>query len=180
MISYMCSVFKRFLLFQFFFVFAYYKFLDVSKSSYEFKDRFYELSKLISFKNTQVDLLFNNPIPVFQAFIGIQLVSALFAVLGSRLFSFISGIFLLLTSLIYYSPFKTKSAGASANISFETCSIEFLLSIALVLAIFAQSFSSSYCKKSNQDVVETEQETVKPKQEKRESKPSSKGKKKHI
>ena len=179
MISYMCSVFNRFLLFQFFFVFAYYKFLDVSKSSHEFKDRFYELSKLISFKNSYLDLLFNNPIPVFQAFIGIQLVSALLAVLGSRLFSFISGMFLLLTSLFYYSPFITKSAGA-VNISFENCSIEFMLSISLVLAIFAQSFSSNCCKKSNQEAVETEEETVKPRQENRESKPSSKSKKKYI
>jgi len=183
MISYMSSVFKRFLIFQFFFVFAYYKFLDLSKSSYEFKDRFYELSKLFSFKNPQVDLLFNNPIPVFQAFMGIQMVSALLAVLGSRLFSFVSGVLLLLTSLIYYSPFKTKMGGVSAKNMFETSSIEFLLSIALVLAIFAQSFSSSCCEKSNESEVEPEvtvKETVKHKQEKRDVKPSSKSIKKRL
>jgi hypothetical protein len=158
MLAYFNSVIKRLLLFQFIFVFAYYKFLDLSKSSYEFKDRFYELSKFYDFRHPLVDKVFVNPIPVFQAFIGVQLFCALFAVLGFRLFSFFSGFLMFVTSIVYFSPFKSIKAGVPTKFLLESCSMEFLFSIALVLAILAQAFTSSDSKKSKSVVLEAKDE----------------------
>jgi hypothetical protein len=178
MISYFPSLFRRFLLFQFIFVFAYYKYQDISKSSYEFKDNFYELSKFFDFRNPQIDQFLINPIPVFQIFIAIQVFSAIRAVLGSKFFSFTSGLLLLVSSVIYYSPFRSRQGGLSGKFLLESFSFEFMLSIALVLAIFAQSFYSS---KKNDEVTATkvQEEPVKTSSG-RDSRPQSKGKKKHI
>lgn len=183
--EYVYSVLRRFFLFQFFLVFAYYKLVDISKSSYEFKDRFYELSKYFNYRNPKVDQLFANPVPLFYGFIVCQLVFTIVAILGRRIFSFFSGILLLVTSVIYYSPFRLRQGGKSGKFLLESFSMEFMMSIALVLAIFAHSLKGS-C-----DKVSTDKASVITDQEKdqitntettgRDSRPQSgKGKKKHI
>jgi len=184
MMAFFGSAIKRLVLFQFVFVFAYYKFMDLAKSSYDFKDRIYDLSKFSDFKHPLVDKVLMNPIPVFQVFIGVQVFCALFAVLGFRFFSFLSGIFMLFTSVVYYSPFKSIKAGVPAKFLLESSSMEFLFSIALVLAIFAQALTSSAYEKSAS--VEKEKEeaaepiTSKQSEHKRDSRPQSKKNKKHL
>ena len=185
MMAFFGSALKRLLLFQFVFVFAYYKLIELSKSSYDFKDRIYELSKFSDFRHPLVDKVLMNPIPVFQAFIGIQVFCALFAVLGFRFFSFLSGIFMIFTSLVYYSPIKSIITGVPAKFLLESSSMEFLFSIALVLAIFAQALTSSGSEKSASVVIEKKEEdaepiTSKPSDHKRDSRPQSKKYKKHL
>ncbi len=174
---------KRFLLFQFFFVYAYFNFFDVSKYSYEFKDGIYGLCKYFNYRNPQIDQLLSNPVPIFQGLVVVQLISAIMAVLGNKFFSFLSGVLLLVINLINNSPFRLKQGGVSGKFILESFSMEFMLSLALVLAIFAQSFSSSEESKTESKPQEKvkEAESEKPKTVQRDSKPqSSKGKKKQI
>lgn len=178
MISSFSSALKRFLLYQFIFVFAYYKFQDISKSSYDYKDRFYELCKFFDFRNPHIDQLFLNPIPFFQGFMAIQVLFAIMAVLGSRLFSFLSGLLLLINSVIYYSPFRQRQGGLSGKFLLESFSFEFMLSIALVLAIFAQSLAS--IKNNSEATVDNIKEEPVIRTTGRNSKPESKGKKKPL
>lgn len=146
---------QRTILFQFFFVFAFIKYRDISKSSYEFKDKFYELTTLLNFKNNLIDQAFANPVLVFQAFLGIQVFCALLAILGSRFFSFITGVVLIAANLVYNNPLKFDTKN---NFGFFTIPFEFLILTAFTIGVFTQAFSgSSKCKSTNPETSPSEQ-----------------------
>ena len=115
----MCGFTKRLFLFQFVFLFAYLKYRDISASSYEFKDKIYEFSTSLNFKHTYLEELLKNPIMAFQIFIGFQAVCALLAILGSRLFSFLTAICLILTNIIYFNPFQINPNTKKPNMSLK-------------------------------------------------------------
>lgn len=150
MLGYLCGVFKRLFLFQFVFLFAYLKYKDLSTSSYEFKDKVYEFSTSVNFKHPKVDQLLSNPVLLFQIFVGAQAAFAVLALLGSRFFSFLTAVMVVLTNVIYNNPLKilnpTKKAGENPKpFNLNQIPLEFILMTILALAIFAQSFSKSCC-----------------------------------
>jgi hypothetical protein len=178
MISCLFSTLKRLILFQFFFVFAYFKYTDLSKSAYEFKDRFYEVATFAKIRHPLIDTAFADPILSFQIFLGISLFSAIAATLGSKFFSFLSGIIVVLTALIYYSPLRNKQGQKEGKINLDNISLEFVLTCSLALGILAYSFSQRGCK-SSISVAEEKAEVTHTRDPKPPSSNSSK-KKKHL
>ena len=141
---------KRLFLFQFVFLFAFLKYTDISTSSYEFKDKIYEFSTSVNFKHPVLEELLKNPITVFQFFIGFQAVCALLAILGSRLFSFLTAICLIITDIIYFNPFQinpnTKKPNMSLNnLNIQQFPLEFILLATLAMAMLTQAFKTSKC-----------------------------------
>lgn len=167
--SYLCGLIKRIIIFQFIFLFVYLKWRNIQGSSYEFKDKIYELTTSLSFKNAKLEEFLNNPVQAFQIFIGVQIASAVLGVLGSRLFSFTSAFMLIVTNFIYYNPFKLNPATKKPfiNISFDNLNInqikqfpvEFILLTTLSLAILTQAFKSkTSCMKKCKEITSTPQE----------------------
>jgi hypothetical protein len=173
MISILTNTFKRTLLFQFIFIFAFLKLRDITRSSYELKDRFYELATLLNFKNDLIDKAFTNSLLVFQIFLGALLSSSLLATLGSRVFSFISGLLLILLNLIYFNPLRSNNKIASiGKLTIFNLPIESLVLLAISLGIFIQTFS-----RDNKSNISPEA-GAKFSELKRETKPNSSNKKK--
>jgi hypothetical protein len=175
MIAFLLSIFKRVFLFQFIFVFAFLKIRDISKSSYELKDKYYELATLLNFKHPLVEKAFSDPLLVFQIFIGLQVFSAVVATLGSRFFSFLSAVLLIISSVLYFNPMKVRNNVITPEkFNFSTFSLESLLLLGVSIGIFTQTFSRSRC---NSHVVEA---GVTPNENKRENKPASSKKKRTL
>jgi hypothetical protein len=155
--SYLSGLIKRIVIFQFIFLFFYLKWRNIQGSSYEFKDKVYELSTSLSFKNAKLEEFLNNPIQAFQIFVGIQIACAVLGVLGSRLFSFASAVLLIATNFIYYNPLKLNPSTKKPfiKISLDNFNInqikqfpvEFILLTTISLAILTQAFKSSCMKK---------------------------------
>lgn len=188
MISWILGVFKRTLLFQFFFVFAHYSLNNITKSSHEFRDRYYELEESFNFKCKWMQAFFENPVRGFQLFLGAHVIFALLAVLGSRFFSFVSGLALIFGNVLYHNPLaKSKlQSGKSGNIMANlNVSFEFLLLLALSIAMMALAFKTK-CNEKRSEVTEGTVNQETPTQEagnsattskSRDNKPSSKKKK---
>ena len=155
MFSYFVGTTKRLFLFSFFFLFAYLHYKSMDKSAYEFKDKVFEFATLINFKNAQLEKFLEQPERAFKIFLVFQTACALFAVLGSRFFSFLSGLCLVLLNALYYNPFRINTATKKPDfvlndINFgiiKSLSWEFLILGILSLTIFTQSFRSSCFKK---------------------------------
>jgi hypothetical protein len=121
------------------------KFRDLSKSAYEFRDNFYDFSSTIEFKHNLIDVLFKNPLLFFQLFLAVQVISALLATLGSKFFSFVTGLLLTVNGLITQNPIKLyhsvrDSEAPGPNLFFPP--LEMILTTSLILAIFTHAFRS--------------------------------------
>lgn len=151
MISFLCGVVKRSFLFQFFFIFAYLKYSDMGKSSYEFKDKVYEASAIANLKHPMIDRAFANPMMAFQVFLGVQVFSAGMAVLGSRFFSFLSGLLLLAGNVVYNNPLrvtgKPNQPISIEKLTLTSIPIEFILLCCLSLGILTQAFTRGCCRR---------------------------------
>lgn len=141
---------RRLFLFSFFFLFAYLHTKNIKNSSYEFKDKVFEFTTLVNFKNAKLEAILENPESVFQLFLIIQTICAALAVLGVKFFSFLSGIFLVLLNVLYYNPFKINPVTKKPDLVFSSFNFEFLNSLpldffvlsVLILGIFTQSTTS--------------------------------------
>lgn len=186
MFKYLCGTFNRLILYQIIFVFAYFRFQNFQKSTYEFKDKVYELNNSLSFTHPLLDEAFKNPVLVFQAFVGIQVFCAFLAILGSRFFGFLAALCLIVDTVIYNNPLipaaQTQQHGYALTVGkFDlNINMEFILSITLVLAMLAHSFKSGSgsCCPSTHHATPGEKVTVES-EKARTNKPTS-GKKKHI
>jgi hypothetical protein len=171
---------KRILIFQFVFVVLYLKFTDISKAAYEFKDKSNEVNALFGVKNPAfLDELLKNPIQLFQILLGFQLISAILAILGSRIFAFITGLLVLIYGLTHNNPYisytKHIQSQKDGQNNFWIPNLGLILNIALVSGIWMIAFQS------NEKLppvlpeagTETSRDTRTPKQ-------TSKNKKKHI
>ena len=174
---------KRILLFQFFFIFAFLKFKDMSSSSYELKDKYYELATSFNFKNAKIEEFISNPLLAFQIFVGFQTLCAVLALFNSKFFAFLSATCLTVTNFVYFNPFRINPTTKKPEISFtdfkvtqlQTVPLEFLLLLALTFAILAHSFTSSKCQIPTTVLVEEAGATGKEStKDKREAKVSSK------
>ena len=177
MLCYLFNTVKRAFLFGFVFVFAYLNFREITRSSYEFKDRVYEFTTGVNFKHPLLDQYLTNPTQVFQAFLIAQVAFALLATLGARFFSFLSGLLLLLVNILYNNPLRVASGSKPAtyilkNFDYKTLSPEFVLLTILSLAMLTQSFQTACVTSSNRETQTSD--------EKRENKPSSSKKKKVL
>ena len=187
MLCYLFNTVKRLFLFGFVFVFAYLNFRNISKSSYDFKDKVYEFTTGVNFKHPLLDQYLANPTQVFQAFLIAQVAFALLATLGVRFFSFLSGLLLVLVNVLYYNPLRATPGSKTPNFSLQNLdlktlssavSAEFLLLTCLSLAMFAQSFNNS--SRSVTHIQVEAQASSTSSDSRRDSRPASGKKKKTI
>jgi hypothetical protein len=174
---------KRLFLFQFIFVIAFLQFKDMNKSANIFKGKVRDFTNSTGIKNNIIEeLLSSNHLLIFQAFIGIKVFTALIALFGSRFFSFVTGILVALSTLIYANPISIlqnykESQKPGSKIQFHI-PIEALLLTGLTLAILAQSF---YYQPRRTKAVPTHETIPEEKNSARTPKENSKTKKKkHI
>ncbi len=184
MFSYLVGTTKRLLLFSFFFLFAYLKYSSLDKSSYDFKDKVFEFTTIVNFKNAQLEKFLEKPERGFQMFLIFQTGCALLAVLGSRFFSFLAALCLMITNILYFSPMRINPATKKSDVDFKNLNLDLLKSLSwefivlsvLSLAILTQSFRSSCFKRC--ETLPKEAGVTESPNSKRDAKVSSKKKKK--
>jgi hypothetical protein len=188
MLCYLCGVVKRLFLFQFIFIFAFLKFRDQSTSAYDMKDKIYEFTTLVNFKHPMLEQILVNPLQAFQLFFGIMTVSAFFGLLGSRFFSFLTGLCLIKLNFLYYNPMRINPTTKKPELNLTDLSnlnlnqlqqlpLEFILITVLAFALFTQSFKRCNRKDYNYESTPGVEEV---RETRREVRPSSKKGKKQI
>lgn len=188
MLCYLCGVVKRLFLFQFIFIFAFLKFRDQSSSAYDMKDKFYEFTTLINFKHPMMEQFLVNPLQAFQLFFGIMTVSAFFGLLGSRFFSFITGVCLIKINILYFNPMRinptTKKPELNindlSNFNLNQLPLEFILLTILSFALFTQAFKKGCNKNKYGSDSETTPGVEEVRETRRDANVSSKKGKKRI
>lgn len=170
--SFFSGVLKRLFFFQFMFIFAYYKYRDLTKSSHEFKDKINQVTSQLNFTHPLLDTYLKNPLFTFQMFLGVNALFALLAILGSKFASLLAGVMLMVTNLLYFRPVKDFNDLSLKNVVAQS-PFEFLLLSVLSVGMIAYAFkpSEKCCA-----VAKVEESTI----PKREAKPSSSKQKKRI
>lgn len=100
----------RCIIYQYIFIFAATNLNDLPKSSLEFIEKLEEFCKIskIQYPSFIPDFVLDL-IPIYQKVMFIYLFFAIMSVLGVKVFQFISGICVILTSCIFYHPFKPST-----------------------------------------------------------------------
>lgn len=136
---YLCDVIKRAVLYQIFFAIAYYQFKAHEIGVHGYKERVYELANHLSLKHPILDQIFAHPHLVSQILIGIYVVSAALAIIGSRLGALVSAFALILDTAVHFHPLNPAKPG---DITFGkfAFSHDLITRIAIILGILANTF----------------------------------------
>jgi hypothetical protein len=140
-----CNLVKRTLLYQIFLVFAWFKWVTMTKSAHELKDRVFQLSTACGFKHPLLDKAFEDPILAFKAFVGLQVGCAAVAILGLPFLGGLAGLLcavLLAANTIVYEINLPGEGRAIVWKDWQSLiTYEGILSIIVIIGILAQVFS---------------------------------------
>jgi hypothetical protein len=160
----MFKLIKRLFLYQIFFVFTYFKSIDLHKSGIEFKDKFYAVTSYFNLKNNVVDKAFENTDQTFRIYLIAQAAIAFIAVLGVNFVGFLLAIILALNTIIYEVKLpKLEGRKFDINDLQSILTFDVILNIVVILAILTSVFSGcGSCKKTEQAKLEPLTESKKP------------------
>lgn len=139
---YLLNVIKRASLYQIFFVLSYYQLKAFGVNAHNYKDKVYEIASHFDFKHPSLDQLLSHPELICQILIGFQILSAALAILGSRLFAFLSVIPFIIDTAVHHNPLM-PSKQHSVEVGKFSISTELIVRTAIVFAVLAHTFKSS-------------------------------------
>ena len=103
--DYITWCFMRFILYSFLLTFALYSYNDLPKYALEFKQDLYRSAKLSGIELPQwIQNQIVHPIPFFTKIIYVVILFSVLAILGSKLFQFLSGLLMTVIVMIKYHP----------------------------------------------------------------------------
>ena len=103
--DYITWCFMRFILYSFLLTFALYSYNDLPKYALEFKQDLYRSAKLTGIELPQwIQNQIVHPIPFFTKIIYVVILFSVLAILGSKLFQFLSGLLMTVIVMIKYHP----------------------------------------------------------------------------
>ena len=103
--DYITWCFMRFILYSFLLTFAMYSYNDLPKYALEFKQDLYRSAKLSGIELPQwIQNKIVHPIPFFTKIIYVVILFSALAILGSKLFQFLSGLLMTVIVMIKYHP----------------------------------------------------------------------------
>ena len=103
--DYITWCFMRFILYSFLLTFALYSYNDLPKYALEFKQDLYRSAKLSGIELPQwIQSQIVHPIPFFTKIIYVVILFSSLAILGSKLFQFLSGLLMTVIVMIKYHP----------------------------------------------------------------------------
>ena len=103
--DYITWCFMRFILYSFLLTFALYSYNDLPKYALEFKQDLYRSAKLTGIELPQwIQNQIVHPIPFFTKIIYVVILFSALAILGSKLFQFLSGLLMTVIVMIKYHP----------------------------------------------------------------------------
>ena len=103
--DYITWCFMRFILYSFLLTFAMYSYNDLPKYALEFKQDLYRSAKLSGIELPQwIQNQIVHPIPFFTKIIYVVILFSALAILGSKLFQFLSGLLMTVIVMIKYHP----------------------------------------------------------------------------
>ena len=103
--DYITWCFMRFILYSFLLTFALYSYNDLPKYALEFKQDLYRSAKLSGIELPQwIQNQIVHPIPFFTKIIYVVILFSSLAILGSKLFQFLSGLLMTIIVMIKYHP----------------------------------------------------------------------------
>ena len=186
--DYLVWCFLRFILYSFLLTFALYSYSDLPKYALEFKQDLYRSAKLTGIELPQfIKDRVVHPIPFFTLIIYIVAAVSSLAILGLKIFQFISGVLMTIIVMIKYHPLTPSKLkpGESYNALSEkypwidTCILEFfaLLMIVNSLVTFKEEWLDALKDKEQIAINEEDYEEYKKKEEERKQKEKNKNKK---
>ena len=179
--DYLVWCFLRFILYSFLLTFALYSYSDLPKYALEFKQDLYRSAKLTGIELPQfIKDRVVHPIPFFTLIIYIVAAVSSLAILGLKIFQFISGVLMTIIVMIKYHPLTPSKLkpGESYNALSEkypwidTCILELfaLLMIVNSLVTFKEEWLDELKDKEQIVINEEDYEEYKKKQENKKNK----------
>ena len=179
--DYLVWCFLRFILYSFLLTFALYSYSDLPKYALEFKQDLYRSAKLTGIELPQfIKDRVVHPIPFFTLIIYIVAAVSSLAILGLKIFQFISGVLMTIIVMIKYHPLTPSKLkpGESYNALSEkypwidTCILELfaLLMIVNSLVTFKEEWLDALKDKEQIAINEEDYEEYKKKQENKKNK----------
>ena len=179
--DYLVWCFLRFILYSFLLTFALYSYSDLPKYALEFKQDLYRSAKLTGIELPQfIKDRVVHPIPFFTLIIYIVAAVSSLAILGFKIFQFISGVLMTIIVMIKYHPLTPSKLkpGESYNALSEkypwidTCILELfaLLMIVNSLVTFKEEWLDALKDKEQIAINEEDYEEYKKKQENKKNK----------
>ena len=183
--DYITWCFMRVILYSFLLTFALYSYNDLPKYALEFKQDLYRSAKLSGIELPQwIQNQFVHPIPFFTKIIYVVILFSALAILGSKLFQFLSGLLMTVIVMIKYHPLtpsKLKPGEPYNALSekypwIDTCILEFFAILMFVNSMvnFKEEWLDVLKDKETIAINEEDYEEYK----KREEEKKQKGKKK--
>ena len=183
--DYITWCFMRFILYSFLLTFAMYSYNDLPKYALEFKQDLYRSAKLTGIELPQwIQNQIVHPIPFFTKIIYVVILFSALAILGSKLFQFLSGLLMTVIVMIKYHPLtpsKLKPGEPYNALSekypwIDTCILEFFAILMFVNSMvnFKEEWLDVLKDKETIAINEEDYEEYK----KREEEKKQKGKKK--
>ena len=183
--DYITWCFMRFILYSFLLTFALYSYNDLPKYALEFKQDLYRSAKLTGIELPQwIQNQIVHPIPFFTKIIFVVILFSALAILGSKLFQFLSGLLMTVIVMIKYHPLtpsKLKPGEPYNALSekypwIDTCILEFFAILMFVNSMvdFKEEWLDALKDKETIAINEEDYEEYK----KREEEKKQKGKKK--
>jgi len=183
--DYITWCFMRFILYSFLLTFALYSYNDLPKYALEFKQDLYRSAKLSGIELPQwIQNQIVHPIPFFTKIIYVVILFSSLAILGSKLFQFLSGLLMTVIIMIKYHPLtpsKLKPGEPYNALSekypwIDTCILEFFAILMFVNSMvnFKEEWLDVLKDKETIAINEEDYEEYK----KREEEKKQKGKKK--
>ena len=183
--DYITWCFMRFILYSFLLTFAMYSYNDLPKYALEFKQDLYRSAKLSGIELPQwIQNQIVHPIPFFTKIIYVVILFSALAILGSKLFQFLSGLLMTVIVMIKYHPLtpsKLKPGEPYNALSekypwIDTCILEFFAILMFVNSMvdFKEEWLDALKDKETIAINEEDYEEYK----KREEEKKQKGKKK--
>jgi hypothetical protein len=179
--DYLVWCFLRLILYSFLLTFALYSYSDLPKYALEFKQDLYRSAKLTGIELPQfIKDRVVHPIPFFTLIIYIVAAVSSLAILGFKIFQFISGVLMTIIVMIKYHPLTPSKLkpGESYNALSEkypwidTCILELfaLLMIVNSLVTFKEEWLDALKDKEQIAINEEDYEEYKKKQENKKNK----------
>ena len=183
--DYITWCFMRFILYSFLLTFAMYSYNDLPKYALEFKQDLYRSAKLSGIELPQwIQNQIVHPIPFFTKIIYVVILFSALAILGSKLFQFLSGLLMTVIVMIKYHPLtpsKLKPGEPYNALSekypwIDTCILEFFAILMFVNSMvdFKEEWLDALKDKETIAINEEDYEEYKKKEEEK----KQKGKKK--
>ena len=137
----MASLIQRVLLYQFLLLFVYLRLTTFDESKKDFRKRaIYYIQKFTGYPKSVLDLFLGDFELYFKIFLLTAVVSAVFSIIGFRVFKVLSGIITILIAMLYCNPIVTISKAIktkSNDLVDYLPTIEFLALFALGIGMIA-------------------------------------------